>query len=240
MDHALLVREDQAVGRRLRDVEAPTERQCALRVLEQTLDVAPTHQLGDDVGHALVVSEVEDGNDVRVHAHAAHRLRLAHHTLTANLIEALRLDQRERDVAVEQLVVREVDALLAALSEEALHPVAPAREGVGLDAGSRGLRRVRRRRSGCVSGRDRAEVRLGHLQEGERIVVRVVDGLERRERPQLLSPTHGADEAVVGLVEQGVDAPLDAFARHGSRDDTAVCLRPGVALLRQQWTTPIT
>ena len=61
---------------------------------------------------------------MRVGAETAHRLRLAGDALAAYVVEALGLDQGERDVAVEQLVVGEVNALLAALAEEALHHVA--------------------------------------------------------------------------------------------------------------------
>ena len=54
-------------------------------------------------------------------AEAAHRLRLAPHAHEAVGVEAVGLDQREGDVAVELGVVREVDALLRALAEERAH-----------------------------------------------------------------------------------------------------------------------
>ena len=58
-------------------------------------------------------------------------------------VEALGLDQRERDVAVEQRVVREEDALLGALAEEAPHLVAAGGEGGG--------KRLSRDRDLCLS-----------------------------------------------------------------------------------------
>ena len=82
----------------------------------------------DEVGLAALVADVEDGDDVRVGAEAAHRLRLARDRARADLVEALGLDQREGDVAVELRVVGEVDALLAALAEEARDRVAPVRD----------------------------------------------------------------------------------------------------------------
>ena len=73
---------------------------------------------GDD--REGLFAEVEDGDDVRMGAEPAHRLRLARDALAADVVEALGLDQREGDVAVEQCVVGEVDLLLAALAEERL------------------------------------------------------------------------------------------------------------------------
>jgi hypothetical protein len=65
-----------------------------------------------------------------VRAHAAHRLRLADDPLAPDLIEALGLDQREGNVAVEQRVVGEVDALPPTFAEELTHHVAATREGI--------------------------------------------------------------------------------------------------------------
>jgi hypothetical protein len=63
---------------------------------------------------------------------APHRLCFARDALTSRRVEALGLDQRERNIAIEARVVREVDALLAALAEEAPHDIATARKGRGL------------------------------------------------------------------------------------------------------------
>ena len=65
---------------------------------------------------------------LRVVAQPAHRLRLARDPLSSGIVQALCLDQREGNVAVEPRVVRQVDLLLAALAQEALDHVAPVRE----------------------------------------------------------------------------------------------------------------
>ena len=61
-------------------------------------------------------------------AELRHRLRLALHARQPLRVEALGLDHGEGDVALQLLVVREVDALAPALAEEAPHGVAPAGE----------------------------------------------------------------------------------------------------------------
>ena len=73
---------------------------------------------------------------MRVQAETPHRLRLARDPLAPHLVQAVGLDQGEGDVAIQPLVVREVDALLAALTEEAPHGVATGDEARGvLDGG---------------------------------------------------------------------------------------------------------
>ena len=95
----------------------------ARRFVEQPVEVAAAHVLRDDVRLPAVVADVEDGDDVRVVAEASHRLRFALDACEAGVVQALGLDQRDRDVAVELRVVREVDLLAAALAEEALDGV---------------------------------------------------------------------------------------------------------------------
>ncbi len=68
----------------------------------------PPKQLGDDVRRATFVTSVEDRNDVRVRAEASHRLRLARHALAPDVVEAVGLNEREGDIAVEPLVMREI------------------------------------------------------------------------------------------------------------------------------------
>ena len=65
----------------------------------------------------------------------------------AGRVEALGLDERERDLAVEVRVVREVDALLAALAEQPHELVATAGDRARSDGGS-----------GCVGGEGGATV----------------------------------------------------------------------------------
>ena len=62
-------------------------------------------------------------------AEAAHRLRLAADADDAVGVESVRLDEGERDVAVELGVVREIDALLGALAQKRPHGVAASGEG---------------------------------------------------------------------------------------------------------------
>ena len=112
MNDALLVREREAASDALRDLQRTLGRQRPVGVLYR----------------ALVLAEVEDADDVRVRTEATHRLRLAGDALAAYVIEALRLDEGERHVAVEELIVGEVDALLAAFAEELADPVAASSE----------------------------------------------------------------------------------------------------------------
>ena len=83
---------------------------------DESLDVAPAHQLGHHVGVAPVVTQVEDGHDVGMGAQASHGLGLPHYPRPRNAAEALRLDLREGHVAVQHRVVDEVHPLLAALA----------------------------------------------------------------------------------------------------------------------------
>lgn len=119
---------------------APRQLERSARALELALDVAALHQFGDDVRRTCpagrgLLAHVEDRDEVRVRAHAPHRLRLAHDALPPDLVEPVRLDQRERDVAVEQRVVREEDALASALAEEPAHLVAARGEARWLGRG---------------------------------------------------------------------------------------------------------
>ena len=71
-----------------------------------------------------------EGND-----RAAHRLGLSGDTGKGGLVQAVRLANGERDLAVQQRVVRLVDAFFAALAEELADPVTVV--------GERGLGRCR-------------------------------------------------------------------------------------------------
>ena len=78
-------------------------------------------------------------------AKASHRLRLVADPGEALLVQPLGLDDGDGNVPVQPFVVGEVDALAAALAQEALHLVAAAGEGGGESDGGRGRRRSRRR-----------------------------------------------------------------------------------------------
>ena len=113
----------------------------------------------------------------------------------------------------EPLVVREVDALAAALAEEAAHGVAAAGEGCG--------ERRRGRRCGAAAGCD--GVADGALAPARTAASRNV----RASAFSGSSASTSCDELVdarpfaaaergLGLVEEAVDLALDAFAWHGS------------------------
>ena len=124
----------------LRDLHRLFGAERSVRIFKQALDITAAHQLGDDEWLALVLAEVEHGDDVRVGAEATHRLGLAGDALSADLVEAFGLDQREGHVAIEQLIVGQVDALLAALTEQLADLVAAAREGRWRGGSSRARR----------------------------------------------------------------------------------------------------
>src|SRR5207244_4335202 len=123
------------------------DRKAALRsALDAALDVAAGHVAGDDEELSGLLAHVVDRDDVGVVAQASHRLRLAAHAQEPRLVEALRVEQRHRDLAIEQRVAREVDALLRAAAEEALDAVAPRGErDRGIDRFSAVPRTVSRR-----------------------------------------------------------------------------------------------
>src|SRR5205823_3129441 len=64
---------------------------------------------------ARLLPDVVDGDDMRVIAELAHGLGRALDAQQALVVEALRLDQGKRDIAVEAGVVGEIDPLLPTL-----------------------------------------------------------------------------------------------------------------------------
>jgi hypothetical protein len=107
----------------------------------RAIDGAAGHVLADDVWLAVVLADVVDGDDVGVAAELAHGLRLALNAGEAGVVEALGLNDGHGDLAVEALVVGEVDALASAFAEEVFHVVAAARERIGQWRGRGGGRR---------------------------------------------------------------------------------------------------
>ena len=115
-------------------------------LLQHAFEVAARHELADDVGLSAAVwtvffANVENGDDVGVVAQATHSLSLVAHAGQPGLVQPFCLDDSDGHVAVEAVVVGEVDALAAALAKEALHLVAAA--GERRRQGGRGLRRRR-------------------------------------------------------------------------------------------------
>src|SRR5262249_62309924 len=148
---------------RVREPQHLLERQPALvAAREEVLDRAATHQLADDERLGALLAHVVDGHDVGMVAEPAHGPRLAPHARQPCRVEPIGLDERDRDVALEPRVVRDVDALLAALADEAAHVVAAAAERGG--RGSRYRRRLaadRLRREGCPAAAAELLARLG-------------------------------------------------------------------------------
>ena len=109
-------------------------------MVDEILDRAALHELGDDVGLSRLLADVVDGDHIGVVAQAAHRLGFAADAGQAGGVQALGLDQGKGHVAVEAGVVGQVDPLPTALAQEALDLVAPGGEGGG-DSGSGRRRR---------------------------------------------------------------------------------------------------
>ena len=78
--------------------------------------VAATHQLGDHVGLALVVSQVKHGNDMRMGAKTAHGLGFPGNAGSRDFVQSLRLDEGERHLPVQQGVLGQVHFLFPALT----------------------------------------------------------------------------------------------------------------------------
>ena len=89
------------------------------------------HELGDDVGLAVLVADVEHGDDVGVVAEARHRPGFAVDAAAAGVVEPVGLDDRDGDVAAEPGVARGVHDLARAFAEQTLHPVTVLADGRG-------------------------------------------------------------------------------------------------------------
>ncbi len=101
------------------------------RAAQQIVDRATRHVLAHDVGLAALFADIVDADDVRIVAQLAHRARLAADTLASGGVEALGFDQRECDIAIDLVVVREKDGLAAAFADQPNHLVAAVDEGFG-------------------------------------------------------------------------------------------------------------
>ena len=130
MDDALGVGELQAPARLHGHIYDLVQRDTMVRcVLDNAFDVATAHQLADHVGLAVMVSQVEDGDDVGVRAEASHGLGFSGDTGAARIVQTFGLDKAEGYVPVEERVMGQKDPLLTTLAKELLDPVAAAGEG---------------------------------------------------------------------------------------------------------------
>ena len=114
-----------------RDLAAEADRVRVARALavEQLGQRAAAHRAQDEVGEAVVVARVVDGDDVRVVAEAPGDLRLADDARPCAL-GAGGDDDRERHLAVQPLVVGEVDLLRRPAAEAGADLVAPRYDAV--------------------------------------------------------------------------------------------------------------
>ena len=87
--------------------------------------------LRNDVRRAVLVADVEDGDDVRVVAEARHRARFAVDAAAAGVVEAVGAHDRDRDLAIEPRVARDVHTLARPLPDEGADLIAPAVDGLG-------------------------------------------------------------------------------------------------------------
>ena len=99
------------------------------------------------LGLFAVITDVMDRHDVRMVAQPPHRLRLPPHALQTSFVQPLGLDDGDRYVSVEAVIVCKIDLLTAAFAQEAFDIVPSTRErcrerGGGL--GGRGAIRCRR------------------------------------------------------------------------------------------------
>ena len=124
VDEPVLVREGEAAGDLERDLERAPDRQPPLLV-QDLLERPPLDQLEDDELPALVLAAVDDGDDVRMRQ-LRHCARLAAEALDVLVVVRVVLVQDlERDLPLEQRVVRPEDARHATCADELLELVAP-------------------------------------------------------------------------------------------------------------------
>jgi hypothetical protein len=90
---------------------------------EQTLDGPSRHVLRDDVRRAPFLADVVHRDDARVIAEARHRPSFFAHAPKARRVEALGLEEGDRDVAPDVPVMSEIDSLLGSLADQAGDPV---------------------------------------------------------------------------------------------------------------------
>ena len=100
------------------------------RAPQQIIDRATRHVLAHDVGLAAFLADIVDADDVGIVAELAHRARLAADPFAAGSVETRSFDQRECDVAIDFVIVREKNRFAAALAEQPDHPVSATDERI--------------------------------------------------------------------------------------------------------------
>src|SRR5581483_2658001 len=113
-----------------RDVEA-----AAGTSFQNSIERAAGDVLADDEGAALVgLADIVDADDIGMIAEPAHRAGFADDSRPPSVIEPLDAKQRDRDVAVEHLIVREIDDLAGPLPQHPDDSVAAAGDRLGRQA----------------------------------------------------------------------------------------------------------
>ena len=132
MDYATTVGKLQTPAGFNRDIDGLVKSKAVVcGILDQPLDIAAAHKLGDHVGLVLFLTQIEDSDDVGVGAEPAHGLGLPRYAAAASFVKALGLNQGEGYFTVQQGVVGQVDFLLTALAQEPLDLVTADPEGGG-------------------------------------------------------------------------------------------------------------
>ncbi len=186
MDDALIVGGLEALGGLAEDPQQSLDRELAL-LLQDRREVPSVDELHRQELDAVALSEVEDAQHVRV-GDAAGELDLALEALEGvGVVGDVRTNQLESDVAVEPLVMDQVDRTHASHAQQALDPVPVADLETGRqdDGGDAALRLVgplpeRRRPSHRRKRRQLAGVGLfgqGKSFEGEAAVETVLPRL---------------------------------------------------------------
>ena len=84
--------------------------------LYHSFHVTASHELGDHVGLVLLLTQVEDGDDVGMGTQAAHGLRFPLYPGPRHVSQTFGFDEGEGNLVVQQRVLGQVDLLFAAFA----------------------------------------------------------------------------------------------------------------------------
>ncbi len=112
--HVLSMGVHQAAAHPSSDFQCAFHRQREVQPIHR----AAGHVLRDDVPLPGVVADVVNGDDMGMVAQASHRLCFPLHARDPRFVKPFRLDDGDGHIAVQLLVVRQVDPLASALAEE--------------------------------------------------------------------------------------------------------------------------
>ena len=207
----------------------------------RALATGEVYTSADALDHGLIdaTGDIEDAVDwVAAAAGIPPRLRLVRPRrgfrellfgrASAALIEAAVLERLPNLLPRQRLVEVELRPVVA---EQLARPVKVPHRSLTTGEGgelrrrlahSRGCRRGCRRRTRSLG---RHTVRLRHLQEGERVLGGLVDRENGACGARYGSPIL-TGRGLLGVIQKALDASLDTFARHGSRDDSRTAGRP--------------